>query len=66
MCNVRQLCTLDQTKYVGKKNGQNPHTNHADHQLIYADLISLNNIKDQCIEAKKICEGRSANISASK
>lgn len=46
-----------------RKNVQNPHTNHNNHQIIYNDLITLNNIKDNCIAAKQLGEGLSMNIS---
>lgn len=56
---------IGSNKICRPKNGQNPHTKHANHQLIHDDLVSLNNIKDDCIAAKKSSSGLSTDISAS-
>lgn len=40
-------CNIDTTSRVCQRNGS-PHTDHANHEVIFRDLKSLNSMKDAC------------------
>lgn len=56
---------LGQNNICKQKNIRNPHTNHINHELIYKDIMSLNKIKTDCINAKVVSDGVAMKISAS-
>lgn len=62
--NCSSALHIDSKGICRRKNVRNSHTNHNNHQSIFDDLISLNNIKDDCITAKKVYEGISTSFSA--
>lgn len=45
-----------------RKNIHNPHSNHSNHEKKFKDLISANQIKESCIEMRKMTEGLSISV----